>query len=263
MSEFGESIRGWRKARGLSQLELGFQANVSSKHVSFLETGRSNPSREMVVQLSNALDIPLSERNVLLTVAGYAEAYSRMDINQPEMGSVREALSLMLNNHEPFPAIVLDWDWNIITSNDAHSRLVEALVPDPSSLPPTQNMMELLFDPKGFRPYIKNWEEVAYLLLQRLQRERMLYRDRQSDLLERLKQYPGVPDHWKGESSNPGEPMTYVILKQGDKRLKLFSTLTSFGTAIDITIQELVIEHYFPVDDDTREFFQQPSLGGF
>lgn len=257
MNEFGVSIRRWRKSRGLSQLELGFQANISSKHISFLETGRSNPSREMVIQLSNALDIPLSDRNVLLTTAGFAEAYSRMDINQPEMNSVRDALSIMLKSHEPFPALVLDWDWNTVMVNDAHCRLVESLVPDPGRLPQTRNIMELLFDPNGFRPYIENWEEVAYLLIQRLQRERMLYQDRQSNLLDRLKQYPGVPTHWHEQSNHKAsEPMVYVILKSGDTRLKLFSTLASFGTAIDVTMQELIIEQYFPVDSHTSDFFQ-------
>lgn len=260
MNDFGESIKHWRRTRGLSQLELGMRANISSKHISFLETGRSNPSREMVIQLSNALEIPLSVRNVILTMAGYAEAYSRMDINQPEMSSVREALSIMLENHEPYPALVLDWDWNTVMTNDAHRRLVETIVTDTSHLPLTNNMMELLFDPNGFRPYIENWEEVAYLLLQRLKRERMLYQDRQSDLLERLMQYPGVPAHWHEQPyKKTTEPMAYVIVKHGDVRLKLFSTLASFGTAIDNTMQELVIEQYFPVDKQTREFFEHLS----
>jgi len=259
MNNFGDSIRRWRKSRGLSQLALGFQANISSKHISFLETGRSNPSREMVIQLSNALDIPLSERNVLLTMAGFAEAYSRMNIDQPEMRSVREALSIMLQGHEPFPALVLDWDWNTVMANDAHCRLVAAIVPNPESLPQTRNIMELLFDPNGFRPYIENWDEVAYLLIQRLQRERLLYQDRQSDLLERIMRYPGVPTHWHAQGVKASEPMAYVILKAGDMRLKLFSTLASFGTAIDVTMQELIVEQYFPVDKQTRNFFERLS----
>lgn len=256
MNNFGESIRRWRRMRGISQLELGLQARISSKHISFLETGRANPSREMVIQLSTALDIPLSERNVLLNMAGYVEAYSRMDIQQPEMRAVREALSIMLENHEPYPAMVFDWDWNVLKTNNAYCRMVQAIVHDPGRLPQTNNMMELLFDPNGFRPYIENWEEIAALLLLRLQRERMFYQDRQSDLLDRLKQYPGVPAHWHEQSyARAAEPMAPVIIMHGERRLKLFSTLASFGTAIDVTMQELIIEHYFPVDGYTRTFF--------
>jgi len=122
----------------------------------------------MVIQLSTALDIPLSERNVLLNMAGYAEAYSRMDIHQSEMCAVREALSIMLENHDPFPAVVFDWDWNVLKTNNAYYRMVETIVDDPGKLPRTNNVMELLFDPNGFRPYIDNWEEVTALLLPRL-----------------------------------------------------------------------------------------------
>lgn len=237
-------------------MELGLTANTSSKHISFLETGRAKPSREMVLMLSHAMDIPLNERNVLLTVSGFAEAYSRIGIQEPAMQSVHHALTVMLENHEPYPALVFDWDWNIIMANQTHHNMFAMLAEHQPDFPETNNILELLFDPNGFRPFVENWEEVALVLLHRIQRESMMHQDRKSDLLDRLMRYPDIPTDWNlsGYQSN-SEPMVHVILSMGPVRLKLFSTLATFGTAIDVTMQELMIEHYFPVDAATREFF--------
>ena len=258
MSDFGELVRRWRKSRGLSQLELGLTANISSKHISFLETGRARPSREMVILLSNALDIPLNERNVLLSLAGFAEAYSRMHIEQAEMKPVHDALTVILNNHAPYPALVLDWDWNIVMANEPHRQLVQTIAKAQALFPDTKNILELLFDPNGFRPFVENWDEVAFLLIQRIQRERIIHQDRRSNLLERLMKYPNIPNSWDVHHYNVhSEPMVHLVLTLGDCRLKLFSTLASFGTAIDVTMQELIIEQYFPVDVATASFFER------
>jgi len=257
MQGFGELIRQWRKSRGLSQLELGLAASVSSKHVSFLETGRAQPSREMVILLSHTLDIPLSERNVLLSLAGFSEAYSRMHIEQPEMKPVYDALTIIMDNHAPYPALVLDWDWNIVMTNEPYQKLTQLIINAQAFFPKTKNVLELLFDPNGYRPFVENWEEVAFLLIQRIQRERMIHQDRRSDLLERLMKYPDIPKKWNmHQYDTHTEPMIHMVLAMGDLRLKLFSTLASFGTAIDVTMQELIIEQYFPVDDTTRSFFK-------
>jgi len=261
MKECGDLIKFWRKNRGLSQLDLSLVANVSSKHISFLETGRAKPSREMLILLSNAMDIPLSERNVLLSLSGYADAYSRMNIEQPEMQSVHHALRMMLDNHEPYPAVVLDWDWNIVMSNQSHQQIMDLVVKAQPDFPDSINILELLFDPNGVRPFVENWDEVAYILIQRIQRERMSHRDRHSTLLDRLMAYPDVPSSWKTHNFNKNpQPMIHLVLSLGDIHLKLFSTLASFGTAIDVTMQELIIEQYFPVDKETRVFFEKPIL---
>ncbi len=257
MGSFGESLKNWRKAKGLSQLQLSLAANISSKHVSFLETGRANPSREMVIQLSNALDIPLNERNLLLTQSGFAEAYRRTSLDSPDMSSVRMALETILANHDPYPALVMDWDWNILLANEAQQKLTALLVQQQPNYPDTCNVMELLFDPNGYRPFIENWDEVAQLLLQRIYRESKLYQERHSKLLDRLLNYPNIPKQWK--QFIPTEqvaPMVQIVLNLNGQKLKLFSTLASFGTVIDITMQELIIEQYFPFDDNTKNFFE-------
>ncbi len=262
MSDTGELIRYWRKSRGLSQLELSLSANISSKHISFLETGRAQPSREMLILLSNTMNIPLNDRNILLSLSGFTDAYSRMKIDQPEMQSVQQALAVMLNNHAPYPALVLDWDWNIVMANEPQQKLTYLFAKEQPNFPDTCNILELLFDPNGLRPFVENWEEVAFLLVQRIQRERMMHQDRRSNLLQVLMKYPGVPTHW-GTPNYEGqvEPMANTVLRLGGLRLKLFSTLASFGTAIDVTMQELVIEQYFPADESTKIFFERGIEG--
>lgn len=256
MNHFGDLIKGWRKTRGLSQMELGFAADISSKHISFLENGRSQPSREMIIRLSNSLDIPLSERNVLFSAAGFAEAYSRMSIDQPAMAAVRNALQIILDNHTPFPALVFDWDWNIVMLNKPHQVMSESIAAQQPNFPDTQNILELLFDPSGYRPFVENWEEVVSVILQRLHKEKIMYQDRHSDLIERLMKYPGIPQYWQSYDTDLSQPMVNITVRLGELRLKLFSTLASFGTAIDITMQELIIEQYFPADEVTRQFFE-------
>ena len=260
MKDPGELIRYWRKKNGLSQLDLSLAANISSKHVSFLENGRSQPSREMVILLSNTMNIPLSDRNILLSLSGFSEAYSRMTIDQPEMDSVQNALKTMVGNHSPYPAVVLDWNWDIIMSNESQQRLMKRIAQGNDNFPDTNNALELLFDPNGLRPFVENWEEVAFMMIQRIQRERMLHQDRRSDLLQALMKYPDVPSDWsKYKYEGRLEPMLNIVLLIDGVRLKLFSTLASFGTAIDVTMQELTIEQYFPADEATKEFFESDA----
>lgn len=256
MKQFGIALRDWRKSRGLSQLDLSVLANVSTKHISFLENGRSQPSREIIIQLSDSLHIPLAARNFLLSAAGYADIYSCMSIDQDEMLAVRDALKLMLDNHAPYPALVLDWQWNIVMANAGFQKISDFIRAEQPEFPNTCNIIELILDPHGYRPYIENWEEVVLVLAGRIQRENVIYRGRSQTLLECIKKYPNLPDSWDSyHLVNSSQPMISVILQLGDVRLKLFSALTSFGSAIDITVQELVIEQYFPIDDETKKFF--------
>ncbi len=257
MDDFGLVLRQWRQTRGYSQLDLGLAADVSAKHVSFLETGRAKPSREMVALLASTLDIPLSERNMLLQAAGFREGYSCMTLDQPEMEPVRRALNYALENHNPYPAIVMDQDWNMLMVNEGYQKLLTRVISLRPNMPQTQNVLELFFDPDGVRPLVQNWEDIAALLLQRVHRERVLYKRGSADLLDKLLAYPNIPKDWKEiDFSRSALPMASVTFQLEDISLELFSSLSMFGTAIDVNMQKLVIEQYFPVDEQTAQFFK-------
>ena len=257
MNMFCEQLRFWRKRKGLSQLDLSLEAGVSSRHISFLETARAKPSKEMVLLLADALDIPLRDRNKLLTHAGFAEHYERTPIDQDKMQHLQYALTSMLQRQEPYPAIVLDWDWNIVMSNQGYQRFAEQIKGMHPEFSESKNMMEMLFDPNGLKPFIRNWEEVASVTIQRLHQEKMVNPDRHIALLEKLFSYPDTPEDWRQINlQQQPNPMVYVDFELGGIKIKFFSTLTSFGTPIDITAQELIIEQYYPADDATRIMFE-------
>ena len=257
MNSFCEQLRFWRKRKGLSQLDLSLEAGVSSRHISFLETARAKPSKDMVLLLSDALDIPLRDRNTLLTNAGFAEHYARTPIDEDKMQHLQYALTSMLERQEPYPALVLDWDWNIVMSNQGYQRFVTQMKGMYPEFVESKNIMEGLFDPKGLKPFIRNWEEVASVTIQRLHQEKMLHPGRHVDLLEKLFSYPDTPEQWRQINlQQQPNPMVYVDFEMGPIKIKFFSTLTSFGTPIDITAQELMIEQYYPADDATRIMFE-------
>ena len=257
MNMFCEQLRFWRKRKGLSQLDLSLEAGVSSRHISFLETARAKPSKEMVLLLADALDIPLRDRNKLLTHAGFAEHYERTPIDQDKMQHLQYALISMLERQEPYPALVLDWDWNIVMSNQGYQRFSAQIKSMRPEFVESVNIMEMLFDPNGLRPLIRNWEEVASVTIQRLHQEKMVNPDRHTKLLEKLFSYPGTPEDWRQINlQQQPNPMVYVDFELAGIKIKFFSTLTSFGTPIDITAQELVIEQYYPADDATRIMFE-------
>ena len=256
MNTFSESIKYWRNNRGLSQLELSLDANVSSKHISFLETGKSQPSKEMVIHLSQVLNIPLFERNRILEQSGFAKIYSNNDLEKVDMQPVYQAISLMLENHNPYPAVVFDWDWNLLMDNTSFQMINAHIKKINPQFSDNNNFMELLFDPNGYRPFIENWNEFAYVLLQRIYRERSLRPDQHNRLLQNIFQFPDIPSDWQNNINDTNiNPMLSVTLNIGDIRLKLFSTLATFGTPVDITMQEIVIEQYFPADEFTKQFF--------
>jgi transcriptional regulator with XRE-family HTH domain len=253
-SAFGRLLRQWRERRRLSQLDLACTADVSSRHVSFLETGRAQPSREMVLLLARVLDVPLRDRNQLLTAAGFAAIYRETKLDAPAMTQVRRALDFILRQQEPYPAIVLDRHWNVLQANPATSRLVTSFVDPAADLGPP-NAMRLMFHPCGFRPHIVNWEAMAAALIQWLHRDVAsgFADDETRALLDELLSYPGVPRQWRALDLDVSTaPFLAVEFRKDALELRYFSTLTSLGTPHDITLQELRIESFFPADEATE-----------
>lgn len=254
----GPLLRGWRMRRKLSQLQLAMEADVSSRHVSFIETGRAKPSREMVLTLAAALDVPLRERNTFLASAGFAPVYRESDLAAPELASVRTALTFFLEHHNPFPALVIDSHWNILMANESSGRLTAALV-DPVEIADlgTPNLLTLIFDPRGLRSCIANWDEVAKTMIERAHRE-VINGSASESLLSRIFSYPDVPRDWrKPELDRPIPPTLPVIFEGKDLRVSLFSALTTLGTPQDVTLQELQIESFFPADPESEAVLRQ------
>ncbi len=245
----GALIRDWRQRRRLSQLELALDAGVSARHLSFVETGRSRPSPEMVLHLAEQLDVPLRERNQLLLAAGYAPRFSARSLDDPELAVIRDTLGRLLEAHEPYPAIAVDRAWNLVSSNGALGPLLEGI--DDSLLEPPVNVLRLALHPAGLAPRILNLPQWRGHLLQRLDREIAVSGDSGlRDLRHELRAYPG-----ETETASPGaaEIMVELHLDAGDHELALFSTITTFGTAVDVTVSELSIEAFFPADRETAE----------
>ncbi|HMI91715.1 MAG TPA: helix-turn-helix transcriptional regulator [Polyangiales bacterium] len=254
-TSIGNLLQYWRKARNLSQLALAHEAEVSPRHVCFLETGRSRPSREMVLLLASVLDVPLRERNGLLLAAGFAPMYSETRLDDPELGPVRAALAAILRQQEPYPAVVLNRHWDIIGSNDAAGRFFALLLGEARAREPS-NVLRMIFDPRGLRPYVSNWEAVAETLIQRVQREAVggVQDGATAKLLAEVLAYPDVPTNLR--EPKLGVPLLPVIPvrfhKAGDT-YSYFSTVTTLGTPQDVTLQEVRIECFFPADSHTEQ----------
>ena len=261
----GRLLRQWRVQRGLSQLDLSGEAGISSRHLSFVETGRAQPSREMVLLLSRTLDVPLRDRNELLIAAGYAPVYRQTDLASPAMAQVRRALDFILRQQEPYPALVLDRHWDVLAVNEGCAR-VQAHFLDPAKVaalgPP--NAMRLTFHPDAFRPYIANWEATAASMIQWLHRDTVsgLADDRTRALLDELLSYPDVPRQWRRLNLDVSTaPFLPIEFTRGDVTLRYFTTLTSLGTPHDITLQELRIESFFPADVANVEATRRLATG--
>ena len=260
---FGLLLREWRSRRRVSQLDLANEAGVSSRHVSFVETGRSQPSREMVLILARVLDVPLRDRNELLMAAGYAAMYRATDLDAPALEQARRALDFMLRQQEPYPAIVVDRNWTILKANGGAVRLVEAFADPAAATEWAGNAMRLMFHPRGFRPHIVNWEAMAAALIQWLHRDVLsgLGGAETRRLMDELLSYPDVPTRWrKLDLDVSTTPFLAIEFRKGDLHLRFFSTLTSLGTPHDITLQEIRIEAFFPADPETEEAARR--LGG-
>lgn len=253
VSPAGVLLRQWRDIRGKTQLDLSFDAGVSQKHISFVESGRSTPSRQMLLDLAQALDVPLRERNELLMAAGYAPLYSDRGFDAPIMHSIGKALQRMLRQQEPFPALVMDRHWNVLMTNEAAPELFSCFV-DLAARPRPRNLLHLIFDPNGMRPFVANWPETARGLLARVYREALghVIDERTKSLLEELSQYPGVKAEWRAPSPGTTLPMIPLTLVKDGVTLSYFSMITSVGTPQTVTAEELRLECMFPADDETE-----------
>ncbi len=248
----GPLLRGWRQRRRLSQLEVSARAAISTRHLSFLETGRARPSREMVLHLAEELDVPLRERNTLLIAAGYAPVYRETPLQGEGMAAVRQTLEQLLAGHEPYPALVVDRWWNLVLAN----RPVELLLSGVSAdlLTPPVNVLRVSLHPDGLASRITNFDEWSGHLLSRLQREVTTTADPAlASLYDELAAFPGVRRSEPHVAHGDGARRLMVTLRLktliGD--LAFFSTVATFGTAVDITLAELSIETFFPADPAT------------
>jgi transcriptional regulator with XRE-family HTH domain len=251
-NELGPLLRHWRDLRGKSQFDLSLDTGVSQRQISFIESGRSVPGRHTLLELAQALDVPLRDRNTLLLASGYAPIYAEGAWNGPEMQSITSALERMLHQHEPFPAVVMDRYWNVLTTNEAAPRFFSSFI-DMEARTTPRNMLHLMFDPDGMRPFIANWEDVARSLFQRVYRESVgrVIDHRTRELLAALLAYPDVKTEWKNPVALSAMPVIPIGFVRGDRVLSYFSMITTVGTPQTIAAQELRIECMFPADEAT------------
>jgi transcriptional regulator with XRE-family HTH domain len=257
-SELGELLRYWRDVRGVSQLDLSLDAGVSQRQISFIESGRSVPGRDTLMILAQTLDVPLRERNALLLAAGYALLYSEAPWNAQEMHSVIRALERVVRQHEPFPAIVMDRHWNVLMTNHAAPRFFNQFI-DMASREGPRNMLHLIFDPNGMRPFVADWDNVSRSLLQRVYRETVghVIDDNTTRLLDELLGYPDVPRDWKAYNAPSAMPVIPLGFVREGVVLRYFSMVTSVGTPTTVAAQELRLECMFPADDATEARHRQ------
>jgi transcriptional regulator with XRE-family HTH domain len=244
----GPMLRAWRRRRRLSQFELSLRAAVSSRHLSFVETGRSRPSRELILHLAEELEVPLRERNVLLLAGGYAPLYEERGLDAVEFGPVRDALDRFLRAHEPYPALVLDGHYSIVSANDAVDVLLQGVAEELLALP--ANALRVSLHPKGMAGRIVNLGEWSGHLLHRLRRQIASTGDAELAALHaELAAYPGI--ELEPPSVSPADILVPLQLRVGGRELAFFSTVSSFGTATDITLAELSIEAFYPANAST------------
>ena len=256
---FGEHLRAWRLRRRMSQLDLAGEADISTRHLSFVETGRSVPSREMVLRLAERLEVPLRERNALLVAAGYAPMYRERPLDDPALAAAREAVQLILKSHEPYPALAVDRHWNLL----AHNALVPHLLAGvaASLVQPPVNVLRLSLHPEGLAPRIANIGQWRHHLFERLRQQIQATGDTQLQALEQeLRTYPMPPD---GDATRlEGEVLGIVVplrFRTPSGVLNLISTTTIFGSPVDVTLQELALETFFPADAATAAALQRLS----
>jgi transcriptional regulator with XRE-family HTH domain len=265
----GPLLRRWREARHLSQLELALEAEVSARHVSFLETGRAEPSREMLLTLANVLDVPLREQNFLLLAAGFAPIYGETGLDDPRMTRVRTAVEIILKNNEPRSAYAHDRHWNIVMANQAFIRFLTIILgKSPTGLEPLHvaaeprlNVLRLVFDPGSVRSVIVNWETIAKALLNEAYRRLAWARDDVlKSLITEILSYPGVPERWREPDLDaPRELILPTELKWDGTIARMFSTITTLATPNDVTLQDLHIEAFYPADAATEKLLAAES----
>jgi len=253
ISQFGTILRGWRDARRMSQLDLSLSADVSPRHLSCLETGKAQPGREVVLRLAETLDVPLRDRNALLMAAGYAPIYPETALATAPLAEVRRAIDLLLEQQEPYPALLLDRHWNMLQTNRGMDRVVRRVLGGRASK--HDNMIRQIFDPADVRATIVNWEEVARAVIGNLQHTLALSPSDSAGhaLIAEALAYPGVPTRWRDlDVASAPAPLMTTIMRDGAEHLTFFSTITTFAMARDVTLEELRIECCFPIDERTR-----------
>ena len=259
---FGMLLRAWRRRRGASQLALAVQSGVSQRHVSFLESGRARPSREMVVQLSSALDVPLRQRNALLLAAGFAPAYAETNLAAPELRPVRESIERMLKQQEPYPAVVIDRTWNLLQANDAANAFTVFVFEGPPPAPPPgkqHNLLRWLLDPSLLRSKLVNFEQVTRYLVSTTHAELLAAggEPKAMEFVREIMAYPDVPESFRNlRFDDRPTPILTLDFKIGGKLLSIFTTIATLGTPQDITLQEIRIESFFPADDRSDALFK-------
>jgi transcriptional regulator with XRE-family HTH domain len=254
---FASSLRRWRRHRGLSQLDLAGRTNISQRHLSFLELGRASPSRDMVMRLAATLDVPLRQHNALLMAAGFAPVWRQTNLAAPELGEISRALDYMLAQQEPFPAVAVDRHWNLLRSNAGAVRLIEFLV-GPLAPDTPVNMADALVAPDVLRPHLVNWAEVVRYFIRSVEADATADGTPETAALhQRLLAYQGVG---AAVDAPPSEPATAPVLAMHFRKdnidLRLFTTIATLGTPQDITLQELRVECFFPMDDATASLLR-------
>ncbi len=255
----GQLLRQWRQRRRRSQLDLALDTGISARHLSFVETGRSRPSRRLLLALAEQLEVPLRERNALMLAAGYAPTYAESDLGSAETEEARQALEHLLTGHEPYPAVVLDRWGDVVLTNRAVGPLLDGV--DAELLQPPINTYRLSLHPKGLAPRIRNRAEWTAHLGHRLTRLARLTGDpRLGALLAEVRTYPGVAETLDDYHEPAGSELLLTLqLAHPDGDLRLHSTVTSFGSPQDVTLSELTVESFFPADDASRQRLQQLS----
>jgi transcriptional regulator with XRE-family HTH domain len=250
-SPVGALLREWRAARRLSQLDLALEVGMSARHLSCVETGKAQPSRDMVARLADALEMPLRERNTLLLAAGYAAKYAETDLSTAQMAPVRRAIEFILRQQEPYPALVTNRHWDVLLTNGALNRLFGRMR---NGRPRHMNVMRQVFDPQDMRPFVVNWEEVAGDLIRHLHNEVAASPTdaKARALLDEVLAYPDIPAGWR--TRDPAAtplPLLTTVFRMHDTQLQFLSTFSIFGASRDVTIDELRIECLFPADEAT------------
>jgi transcriptional regulator with XRE-family HTH domain len=256
---FPDLLRSWRKLRKLSQWDLSVTAGISQRHLSFLESGRSSPSREMVLKLAATLEVPLQEQNSLLSSAGFAPMFQAASLDHDSLALARQALEVMLKHHEPYPCLVVDRNWNMLMSNEANLRLFAQFI-DPITVwseiddDGSASLVKLLLHPNGLKPFVRNWELFANYFLKGLRQELRAnpYAIATRTLLEEISQLPDLPAIDITEVNAPVMPFLTMELVSPTLSINLFSMVSTFGSPHDVTLQQLKIETFFPADEESE-----------
>jgi transcriptional regulator with XRE-family HTH domain len=251
---FGSLLRDWRQRRRLTQLDLGLQADVSARHLSFLETGRSRPSRDMVLLLAEELDVPLRGRNELMMAAGFAPAYTQHALDDTELTDVQRSLQRILGGHEPYPSVLVDGQWNMLGANRAVALLTDLV--DPALLTPPVNVLRVSLHPRGLAPHVLDLPEYAAHLVSRLRRQ--AERAASTGLRALLAELTGYcRDAGLDPAAHPRDRIVLPLrLRHPDQELTMFSTVAVLGAPLDVTLDEIAIESFFPADDATSRYLR-------